>query len=135
MLMTPPSGTQGALSCAIYEGFTEGESDGRRVTSKVFTTAISPSTECAAAAGRTATVYLDELGRDHITDVVLGASYPGVTIKAGDRTYDSLGRVVFEAEPYPASENRDTAYGITRYFNADGTLSCAIRGNGLQPST
>jgi len=42
---------------------------------------------------------------------------------------------VFEADPFPSTQSFATAYGTTRYFNADGTPSCVIRGNGPQPFT
>jgi YD repeat-containing protein len=130
--VTPPGGVEGALSCTTYQGFGGGDAQGRRVTMKVFTDALPPATACAAT-GRTATVYLDELARARITDVVLGADYPGITMKVGDRTYDSLGRILFEADPYPSDQNAATAYGTTRFFNTDGTPSCTIRGSGRQP--
>jgi RHS repeat-associated protein len=130
--VTPPSGVEGALSCTTYQGFGGGDSSGRRITMKVFTDALPPATACAAT-GRTATLYLDELGRARITDVVLGAHYPGITMKVGDRTYDSLGRVLFEADPYPSDQNAATAYGTSSYFRSDGTPLCTIRGGGKQP--
>ena len=40
--------------------------------------------------------------------------------------------MVFEADPYPASQNASTAYGTSYFFNHDGTPSCSIRGNGPQ---
>jgi YD repeat-containing protein len=130
--ITPPGGVEGALSCTTYQGFGGGDPQGRRVSRKVFTDALPPATACAAT-GRTATVYLDELARARITDVILGADYPGITMKVGDRSYDSLGRVLFEADPYPSDQNATTAYGTTHFFNTDGTPSCSIRGRGKQP--
>jgi RHS repeat-associated protein len=129
--VTPPGGVEGALSCTTYQGFDGRDPQGRRVTAKVFTDALPPATACAAT-GHTATVFLDQLGRERITDVVLGADYPGITMKVGDRTYDSLGRISFEADPYPSNQNAATAYGTTRFFNTDGTPSCSIRGKGRQ---
>jgi RHS repeat-associated protein len=69
------------------------------------------------------------------TELALGADYASQKLIAGQRTYDSLGRVVFEADPFPSTQSFATAYGTTRYFNADGTPSCVIRGNGPQPFT
>jgi RHS repeat-associated protein len=128
--VTPPGGTEGALSFTSYQGFGGGDSQGRRVTSKVFTDAVPPGT-ASTAAGRTATVYLDELGRARLTEKVLGADYPNLTMKA-DLTYDSLGRLLFATDPYPSNQDTATAYGTTRYFNADGTPLCFIRGKGKQ---
>jgi RHS repeat-associated protein len=130
--VTPPGGVEGALSCTTYEGFAGGDAQGRRITAKVFTDARPPATACAAS-GRTTTVYLDELGRERVTHVALGIDYPGITMKVGDRSYDSLGRVLFEADPYPSNQAAATAYGTTRYFRPDGTPLCAIRGKGKQP--
>jgi RHS repeat-associated protein len=58
-----------------------------------------------------------------------------LTIIAGKRVYDGLGRVVFEADPYPVLQAFATAYGTTHFFKPDGTPSCFIRGNGQQPSS
>src|SRR5262249_55561021 len=81
--------------------------------------------------GRTSTEFLDEIGRVYKTHVDLGASYPDPTM-VSQRTFDSLGRVVFEADPFPLSQGFSTAYGTTQFFNADGTLLCSVRGNGRQ---
>src|SRR5262249_27673288 len=89
----PSGGTPGALSYTKHGGFTD-PSD-RRIDDKVFTdpVAFDPETVLTNpaalenATGRAATVHLDELGRERITDLVLGTDYPGVTMEAGDRTY------------------------------------------------
>jgi len=80
----------------------------------------------------TATVYLDELGRELRTEVGLGASYGGATLVEGYRTYDSLGRVAFEADPFVSSDGAATAYGTSRYFQptARPAASCAAGASG-----
>jgi RHS repeat-associated protein len=132
-LVTPPGGAQGALSVTSYVGFTTTESPVRSVIEKVFTEPVNPDPDTVnTAVGRTSTVFLDELGRPMRTEIALGASYSNQKLIAGRRTYDSLGRVAFEADPFPASQSFATAYGTTQLFNVDGTPKCVIRGNGPQ---
>jgi hypothetical protein len=130
-LITPQGGAPGALSVMSYVGFTFGESPQRRISQKVFTEPVIPAdlTTVNAAVGRTSTVYLDELGREMRTELMLGASYSNQKLIVGRRTYDSLGRVVFEADPFPSDQSFATAYGTSQFFNTDGTPSCIIRGN------
>jgi len=120
--MTTPAGITGALSTTRYLGFSGTDPGGRRIVQKVFTDLAAPAT-----AGRSSTVYLDELGCEFATQIDLGADYGGQTLVAGARLYDSLGRVAFEADPFPsfATVNQlvpmATAYGTTRYFRTDGS--------------
>jgi RHS repeat-associated protein len=133
-LITPPGGTPGALSVTSYFGFTGVAPRVRSIVQKVFTDPVDPDPDTVAAAtGRTGAVYLDELGRAMRTELTLGASYGTQKLIVGRRTYDRLGRVVFEADPFPSTQDPATAYGTTQLFNIDGTPSCAIRGNGQQP--
>ena len=127
-------GHSGVMSTASYLGFAGGDSLGRRVVLKTFTDAVDSAT-AANAPGRTGTTFLDELGRPVVTQVALGGDYGGETLITGARTYDSLGRVVFEADPYPASQDPTTAYGTSRSFSADGSLQSSIRGRGPQPAS
>lgn len=60
--VTPPGGALGVLSAASYLGFSGTDSSGRRVVQKVFTDPVAPA-NVSTAPGRTASVYLDELGR------------------------------------------------------------------------
>lgn len=129
--VTPPGGSPGAVSAMTYLGFSGGDSLGRRIVQKVFTDPVDPTT-VSTAVGRTSMVYLDELGRELRTELTLGANYPDQTLIVGHRIYDSLGRVSFEADPYPSSQSFTTAYGTTRFFHADGTLSCLVRASGPQ---
>src|SRR5262249_44853635 len=134
----PPGGNPGALSYTKYDGFTN-LSD-RHIDNKVFTDPVSFDPETLLndpsplenATGHAATVHLDELARERITDAVAGTDYPGIAIEAGHRPSDSFGRVVFEADPYPSNQDRTTAYGTTKVFNTDGTLAWSVRGNGRQ---
>ncbi|MCW5800976.1 MAG: hypothetical protein KIT31_01075 [Deltaproteobacteria bacterium] len=129
-----PGGTEGVVAQLSYQGFTGGDALGRRVVTKVFSNPVDPA-GVMTAAGRTHTDYFDELGRPRYTRVELGADYGSETLISGARTYDGLGRVVFQSDPYPASESAATAYGTTQYFSADGTPSCVIRGRGPQDFT
>ena len=87
----------------------------------------------ATAAGRTGTVFLDELGRERRTELALGSDYANEVLVVGSRTYDGFGRVVFEADPYPKSQDPATAYGTSYHFKNTGDLDCIIRGRGQQP--
>ncbi|MEP7043276.1 MAG: RHS repeat-associated core domain-containing protein [Dokdonella sp.] len=129
-----PGGPSGALSSIQYLGFALGQGGPRRIVQKEFTDPVAPAS-VASANGRIATTYLDSVGRSTSTEAVLGADYPNQTLVVGQRTYDALGRVLFEADAHPKSESTASAYGTTYYFNADGSPSCLIRGNGLQPFT
>ena len=122
-------GTLMALSSLSYLGDTDGT--GRRVVFKQFTDPVA-TTAVTTAAGRTSTTYLDEIGRETVTNVTLGSDYSAMLI-VGARTYDSLGRVIFEADPYLSSQDYASAYGTTRYFNIDGSPSVFLRGRGQQP--
>jgi YD repeat-containing protein len=105
---------------------------GRRLVGTRFPDPVAPES-VGSAAGRTSTVFLDELGRSRRTEVALGADYAGETLIVGARTYDGLGRVTFAADPYPASQDAATAYGTTYHFKSDGWPDCFIRGRGPQP--
>jgi len=141
--VTPPGGSTGALSVTSYVGFTMAEPAVRSVVQKVFTDPVIPAdvTTTNSAIGRISRVYLDELGREMGSEVALGTNYGAQKLIVGRRTYDSLGRAAVEAEPFsstdpfPWTQSFAAAYGTTRYFNADGTPSCAIRGTGVQPFT
>jgi hypothetical protein len=128
----PPGGTLGALRSLSYLGFAGGDPLGRRVVVKEFTDPIDPAT-VGSAIGRTSTTHRDELGRQRQTRIALGTDYGNETMISGARVYDALGRVLFEADPYPASQDPETAYGTTRYFNTDGSPRCFLRGRGLLP--
>jgi RHS repeat-associated protein len=129
--VTPSGGgASGVLSSLRYLGFAE-ESDGRRVVQKVFIDPVAPSA-VTTAAGRTGTTFMDSLGRVLGTDVQLGADYDNKIMHVGQRTYDLLGRVFFEADAFPSDQSFATAYGTTHYFNPDGTRRASIRGRGQQ---
>src|SRR6185436_3734749 len=100
-IVIPPGGAEGSLSFTTYEGFTGNDSQGRRITQKVFTDPVAPNS-APTAPGRVATVYLDELGRERFTTIELGANYNSQLFIVGQRHYDGHGRVVFEAAPYPS---------------------------------
>jgi RHS repeat-associated protein len=132
--VTPPTGPAGVLSTRSYNGFAAGSSSDRTIVRKVFTDPVPPA-NVNTAVGRVATTYFDSLGRPTRTEVQLGADYENKTLIMGQRTYDSLGRVHFEADPFPSNESVDIAFGTTYYFNPDGTPKCWIRGIGPSPFT
>ncbi|RKH32678.1 hypothetical protein D7Y13_30145 [Corallococcus praedator] len=130
----PQGGALGVMSTTRYLGYTGLDPLGRRVTTKTFMDPVTPGTE-GSAVGETTTTFMDELGRTRRTESPLGSDYGTEVMISGARTYDDMGRVVFAADPYPASQNAATAYGTSSFFNLDGTPSCAIRGNGPQAYT
>ena len=132
--VTPTGGTEGVLSSMTYLGFAATETGGRRVLQKVFTDPVAVA-NVATATGRTGTVFLDALGREQHTEVQLGADYVIKTLIADQRTYDLLGRVLFEADPFPSTDSFGTAYGTTHHYNTDGTPSCSIRSKGFHAFT
>ncbi|WP_415835040.1 RHS repeat-associated core domain-containing protein [Corallococcus soli] len=132
--LQPPDGMLGVMSTTAYLGLTGGDPLGRRVVSKLFPNPVKPGAE-QDTAGTVQTAFLDELGRLRRTESPLGSDYGTEVMISAERTYDSLGRVAFEADPYPVSQNAATAYGTTYHFNPDGTVLCSIRGNGPQAYT
>lgn len=134
--VTPPGGALGVLSSASYLGFFGNDPNGRRVVGKVFTDPVAPAA-VSTAPGRTATVFLDELGRERRTEVALGSDYPDQTLIAGYRTYDGLGRVLVAGEPFSVTSGQalTPTYATTYHFNPDGTPSCFVQGPGQQPFT
>jgi len=135
MLTVTPSttGLIGALATFGYVNFAAGNTSGRYVTQTTFTDPV-PLANVGATVGRTSTTYLDELGRERYTLVSLGADYTDSVVE-GLRSYDTFGRVLFEADPYPLSQDPASAYGTTHYYSADGSPALSIRGNGMQPFT
>ncbi|MCP3060099.1 hypothetical protein LXT21_15050 [Myxococcus sp. K38C18041901] len=133
-LVQPPNEPLGVLSTRAYLGFTGVDPLGRRVVEKGFSDPVKPGGEDGTA-GHVRITFLDELARTRRTESALGSDYGTEVMISGARTYDGLGRVVFEADPYPASQGAATAYGISHYFNQDGTPSCSIQGIGPQAYT
>lgn len=137
--VSPLDGPSGVLSAMTYTGFAVGETGGRSVAQQVFTEPVAPSADGrtpgrGTGPGRTSTVFLDSLGRQTRSEVQLGADYANQTLIVGRRTYDGLGRVAFEADPFVSTDSFNTPYGTSQSFNADGTLLCVIRGKGASLS-
>jgi len=128
--VTPIGGTEGVLSSMTYNGFAL-NSGSRNIVQKVFTDAV-PVGNVGTAAGRIGTVYLDSLGRQTKTEAQLGTDYANKKVILGQRTYDALGRVVFQADPFVSTDSFSTAYGTTYKFNTDGTPRSTVRGPGMQ---
>jgi YD repeat-containing protein len=130
--VTSPGGSLGVFSTVAYLGFEGGDPNGRHVVTTTFSDPVPPA-NVATAAGRVSTVFLDELGRSLRTEVALGSDYANNVLVVGSRIYDAFGRMKFEADPYPATQDPSTAYGTTYYYMDTGDISCIIRGNGVQP--
>ena len=125
-------GSVGVVAISAYQGFDGLDPQGRRVSVTRFSNPVAPA-NATSAAGHVATAFLDELGRERRTEVVLGGDYPGASLVARDRRFDAAGRLIFLAEPYAKGEDPATAYGVAYYFSSDGGLACAIRGLGRPP--
>ena len=103
---------------------------GRRVSLQTFTDPVASSDPYAVA--HVTSTRFDELGREMYSEVDLGGDYSD-TLVVGKRTYDQLGRTVFEADAYDEKlQDPATAYGTSRFFNDDGSLLAEIRGPGPQ---
>ena len=124
--VTPPGGTPGVVSTTSYGGFVDDDPAGRTIVTTTFT---DPD-----AQGQTSYAFLDELGRTRRVERKLGADYSDTLIELS-RQFDDRGRLSFEADPYPTSQDGASAYGTTYHYNGEGMLECSIRGNGPQPLT
>ena len=129
--VTPAGGSLGVMSVVNYLGFTGLDPAGRRVAAESFTDPVPPS-NLQTATGRSGTVLFDELGRSRRTELALGSDYANEVMVVGSRSFDGAGRVMFEADPYPKSQNAATAYGTSYFFKDTGDLDCVIRGAGQQ---
>jgi RHS repeat-associated protein len=127
-----PDGSKGVMAFRDYLGFLGGSQDGRRIRVKEFTNPV-PRMDVMTEAGRLSVTHLDEFGRPRFTRIELGGDYGHEKLIVGARTYDPFGRTLFEADPYTASQDPTVAYGTTKYFAPDGSLSLSIRGRGPQP--
>jgi len=103
---------------------------GRRISLQTFADPVVSGGSSAVA--HLASTCLDELGRERYSEVQLGGDYNDTMI-VGKRTYDPQGRIVFEADAYPKSQDEATAYGTSRFFDEDGSLHAEVRGPGAQP--
>ncbi|MEZ4442853.1 MAG: RHS repeat-associated core domain-containing protein [Polyangiaceae bacterium] len=128
--VTPPGGVLGVVEATEYVGF-DGAPGGRTIVRTRYADPI-PDSQVGTTPGQTETTSLDALGRVVRTSIGLGADYGGASMVVVDRAFDSLGRVMFEAEPYPATETTDH-YGTTRHYDAQGLPTCFVRGFGVQP--
>jgi RHS repeat-associated protein len=120
-----------ARAATRYLGFGVGQTGGRRIERKAFRDFI-PQELVGTTVGRRSTTFFDSLGRMLRTEIELGSDYANKIVVAGRRTYDMLGRVLFQADSFPSDQSFSTAYGTTYYFNTDGTPKCFIRGRGQQ---
>lgn len=132
--MQPPAGsgsTGGLVSTTEYIAFEAGAPAGRTVATTFFADPVGTPN---VGSGRTTTTMLDELGRVRRIETSLGPDYADRALVV-NRSYDELGRVRFESDPFPTSQDETSVYGTTFHFGSDGQLQCSIRGNGPQPLT
>jgi RHS repeat-associated protein len=129
--ITPPGGSEGVLARTRYLGYSAAAAGGRRIARTVFADAVAPGS-ADTATGRTATVFLDALGRVQRSEVALGADYANRTLNVGQRSYDAFGRVAFVADAFETAQNLPTLYGTTYHYLPDGDAQCTWRAWGPQ---
>ncbi len=129
--VTPPGGSLGVVSMATYGGFVDDDPAGRTISTTAFSDPVPPTGPHEAAEHVTIS-FLDELGRTRRVERKLGADYSDTLVMLS-RQFDQRGRITFEADPYPTSQNGATAYGTSYHYDSEGMLKCSIRGNGPQP--
>ncbi len=125
----PAGSTEQAISHTSYLGFRGNDPLGRRIVEKTFSSLVALGS-AAGAQGRTMTTTLDDWGRVTKAVAALGADYTNDLV-VRSVTYDELGRVVFEADPFHTGQTA-APYGTTTLFNTDGTVQASIRGYGRQ---
>ncbi len=130
--VSPPAGPTGVMALYEYVGTVGNDPAGRRVRVTRFSDPV-PATSLGSAGGRSATTYLDELGRERFTEIGLGGDYAQERLVVAERRYDGLGRVSFQADDYPRSANAAAPYGTSFLYDRAGELQCLIRGHGPQP--
>lgn len=128
--ITVPGDTQKVLSTMNYLGFAGADPAGRRVTVTRFVDPILP-VDVATTTGRSATTYLDELGRERQSELNLGSDYAGEVLVLGARQYDGAGRLVFLAQSYPKTQSTPP-YGSSFFFDDSGDLECIVQAFGRQ---
>jgi hypothetical protein len=129
-----PAGASGVMSTVGYDGF-DGQSDqGRRVTVTRYSDPVAPAS-LAVTPGRSATTYMDELGRARRQEQLLGSDYADARLISLDQTFDEMGRLSFEAEPYASSDASPDHFGTTHFYKDNGDVRCLIRGAGVQVYT
>ncbi len=128
-----PDGTSGVVATARYDGDDGVDPQGRRTTLTRYMDPV-PAAALAGAEGRSATTYLDELGRMLRVEVALGPDYGNETLVVGAHAYDAAGRVAFIAEPHAKSAPA-SPYGTTYYYKNTGEPDCVIHGSGPQAFT
>ncbi len=126
-----PGGTPGVVSSVVYRGFDNADPNGRQVVVTEFADPVPPA-DLVSANGRTGTTFLDELGRTTRKELALGSDYANELLVVDATTYDGLGRIAFEADPYPKSQASAPPYGTTYLFKTTGDINCVIRGRGRQ---
>jgi RHS repeat-associated protein len=96
--------------------------------------AVNPAATEPTRGESWAFTWLDYLGRPRYSERWLGADYAGARMIVGEVTRNTLGRVVFAADPYAAGA-AGPRYGTTFFYDADGTSTCAVQGRGPQTQT
>lgn len=132
--VAPPGEQPGVVRATAYHGFDGADPAGRRVVVTEYRD-HKPSGDAANVPSRTVTLHLDEVGRERRAELTLGADYGDERLVVRDRAYDEMGRLAFEAEPYPASADPATVYGTSYHYKRDGEIACLVRGPGRQPLT
>ncbi|HEY4243140.1 MAG TPA: polymorphic toxin-type HINT domain-containing protein [Kofleriaceae bacterium] len=123
----------GAINATTLTTYINFNGADRQIQTKTFPDPV-PLASAQGAGGRVSTTYVDELGREIYQRLQLGPEYGNQSLVAGAHVYDSLGRLSYDADPYPTTESAATAYGTSRFWNPDGSIQCEVRANGPQTS-
>jgi len=96
------AGGQGGAQTTLRR-FTYQDAGARQVTTESFPVDTTPGQEDSALERHRSVTVLDALGRPRFTQEELGADYGGRTVVSRYVEYNSLGQLVFAAEPFDAS--------------------------------
>lgn len=131
--VTLPGGTPAVLATSSYLGFDGIDPQGQRIQVTRFQDPVDPA-KVSTSAGRSATRYYDELGRERRTEVLLGSDYSNRALILGYKLYDGAGRLTFLADPFSGSSLSASEYGTSFYYKTNGDIDCAVRGHGYASS-
>jgi RHS repeat-associated protein len=111
----------------------------RSITSRSYY-GSTPATSTSTDRSLFTKTYADALGRELYSTSDLGGDYANAVLVSGLRTYDSWGRVQYEAAPFQASQAftpppaSQLPYGTTYVYDAGSRVLRVVNGPGLQPN-
>ena len=122
----------------VHDGWDEFHPLGRRLRVRGFRErvpvgSVDLAAEAAGPSETQTTTYYDDFGRPLRVEQPLGEDYAGDVVIANDVTYDAMGRVLFRATPYLASEAGTERYGTTYSYRENGDVHCEVSAYGITP--